>query len=59
MQLVTTYELAGRSDGELSQLFTMATEMLATSIAETAARRNALATLENIGHVRSAQRLES
>ena len=58
MQLVTTYELAGRTDGELSQLFMVATDMLATSIAETAARRNALATLENIRHTRMAQRLE-
>lgn len=52
MQLITTYELNRRTKAELSALFSVATNELVRSKPQTASRRNALATLENITRVR-------
>lgn len=52
MQLITTYELNRRTRFELSALFAAASDALARSKPQTAASRNARATLENITRVR-------
>jgi hypothetical protein len=53
--LITRSELAGRNAGELAALFRQATEALALSEPGTPARRNALASLENIARERAAR----
>ena len=53
MKMMTTYELAGRKDGELNALFTLAATNLLLAEAGTIDQHNALATLENIARVRA------
>ena len=48
MRLITRFELANRSDKELSALFRRVSEVLPHTANESPERRNALATLENI-----------
>jgi hypothetical protein len=48
MKLITAYELADRSESELSALFHCATVVLTRSAPLSSERRVALATLENI-----------
>jgi hypothetical protein len=55
MRLITQHELAQRSDKDLSSLFLEATQALITSAPESAERRNALATMENISRERRAR----
>jgi hypothetical protein len=52
MQLITTYELKGRTEIQLSALYAAAIGALVRSEPETPERRNALATLENITRAR-------
>ena len=47
-KLITASELQTRTDGELSALFRKVSQELVQSKANTAKRRNALASLENI-----------
>lgn len=55
MKLITRFELAQHSEKELSLLFRKATEALTASAPESAERRNALATIENIAREREAR----
>ena len=48
MKLITRYNLASKSEGELRGLYRMAFNALVQSTPESAQRRNALASLENI-----------
>jgi hypothetical protein len=48
MRLITRFELARRSDNELSALFRLVSEGLARTAKGSPERRNALASLENI-----------
>jgi hypothetical protein len=48
MRLITRFDLARRSDNELSALFRQVSQALVRTTAESPARRNALASLENI-----------
>lgn len=48
MKLITRYELASKSISELSGLYRNAFNALVQSVPESALRRNALASLENI-----------
>ena len=54
-RLITRSELSGRSNLELAALFRAASEALAQSAPGAPARRNALASLENIGRERAAR----
>jgi hypothetical protein len=56
MKLMTTHELHGYSDRELSALFYTVWLALARTNRGSAERRNALASLENIDRVRSLRR---
>jgi hypothetical protein len=56
MRLITTIELAQRSESELAALFALVSRGLVRTRRETAERRCALASLENISRER-AQRL--
>lgn len=49
MRLITSYELAGHAQKELQALFNTVSNELACTEAGTPERRNALASLENIG----------
>lgn len=53
MRLISSHELSHRSDTELAVLFGMVSQALVRSDRETPERRNALASLENIGRVRA------
>ena len=53
MRLITSQELAQRSDEELQALFNTVSKALAATKPDTPARRNALATLENIERARA------
>jgi len=53
MRLITTDELTHRSDTELAVLFGMVSQSLVRSDRGTPERRNALASLENIGRARA------
>ena len=53
MRLLTDSELARRADCELAVLFQMATEALAHTAPDTPARRNAIASLQNISRERA------
>lgn len=55
MKLITTFELAGRSESELSNLFMQVSHSLTRSRRGTPERRTALATLENISRARVAR----
>jgi hypothetical protein len=57
MKLVTQFELAKRSNAELCALFREAERALSRSTAGSAARRGALATLENIARERRLRQL--
>jgi len=48
MKLITTSELLGKSEAELTALFTEVSSVLARTEADTPERRNALASLETI-----------
>jgi len=52
MQLITTYELKGRTEIQLNAIFAAATCAMVRSNPQTPERRNALATLENITRAR-------
>jgi hypothetical protein len=54
-RLITRSELTGLSDNALSALFRAASEALALSAPGSPARRNALASLENIARERAAR----
>lgn len=56
MRLLTIFELATRSDSELTALFAKATRALHQASPESAERRNALASLENIQRVQAERR---
>lgn len=51
MKLMTVFELASRSDNELQVIARDAFNELARSEDRSAARRNALATIENVNRV--------
>lgn len=55
MRLITSHELANRKKKELSALFCSVSKKLAMTKAGTPARRNALATLENINRAQAAR----
>lgn len=55
MRLITSHELANRKKKELSALFHSVSKQLAMTKAGTPARRNALATLENINRAQIAR----
>lgn len=55
MRLITHFELAQRSDHELSALFAAVTRDLARTEPGSPERRNALASLENIRRARAAR----
>lgn len=50
MKLITRFELAAKNTQELHALFRKVSDELAASTAHSIARRNALASLENIQH---------
>ena len=54
-QIITTSELQHRTTGELSALFHKVSQELVQSKANTAKRRNALASLENISREKTAR----
>lgn len=54
-RLMTRSELTGRSDSELAAIFRQASVALAQSAPGSADRRNALATIENVGRERVAR----
>lgn len=49
MRLLTSFELAGRTEEDLASLFRTASQALSRTERGSAERRNGLATLENIG----------
>jgi len=53
MRLISNLELTTRSENELSALFCTVSKGLVRTRRGTAQRRNALASLENIGRVRA------
>lgn len=53
MRLITTIELSRRSEPELASLFALVSRGLVRTKRETAERRSALATLENISRERA------
>jgi hypothetical protein len=53
MKLISNHELQKRSDSELSAMFSTVAEGLVRTRRETPERRNALASLENIGRARA------
>jgi len=53
MRLISHHELQQRSDSELSALFCAVSKGLVRTRRETPERRNALASLENIGRARA------
>ena len=53
MRLISNHELQKRSDSELSALFRTVSQGLIRTRRETPERRNALASLENIGRARA------
>lgn len=55
MRLISNSELAKRSEGELSALFATVSKKLVRSEQGSPARRNALATLENINRAQAAR----
>jgi len=57
MQVITTHELASRTEAELAALFRAVSQALAGTDPETPERRNALASIENITRVRIARRV--
>jgi hypothetical protein len=57
MRLITRFELAHRSNAELSALFRQASSALAFSEPGSPERRNALASLENIRREQAARAL--
>ena len=59
MRLITSFDLANRSETELAVLFWAVTRTLTCSDPDTPERRNALASLENISRARIARRLQS
>ena len=56
MRLITSQELSQRTDQELQTLFNTVSKALALAEADTPARRNALATLENIERARASRK---
>lgn len=58
MRLMTNSELAGKNEGELAALFGTVSKKLAATRRGSPARRNSLATLENIQRAR-AQRMRA
>jgi hypothetical protein len=56
MKLISNFELQRRNDSELSALFGQVSKGLVRTRRHSPERRNALASLENIAHVR-AQRM--
>ena len=58
MYLITRFELASKSDSELAALYRETFNALARSARESAERRNALASLENIEAERAARLLQ-
>ena len=52
MKLISSYELAHRTEPELAALFGQVSKILTLTEEESAARRNALASLENISRAR-------
>ena len=55
MKMMTTYELAAKTEKELSMLFRLATDVLVMSERGSAQRRNALGSLEAISRARAAR----
>ena len=55
MRLISAFELESRSENELSALFQKVSKGLIRTQRNTPARRNALATLENINRARTAR----
>jgi hypothetical protein len=55
MKLITTGELADKTEAELTALFTEVSRVLARTDAGTPDRRNALASLETISGLRAAR----
>ena len=55
MRLITSQELSQRTDQELQALFNSVSKALVLTNADTPARRNALATLENIERMRASR----
>ncbi len=55
MKLISNHELQRKCENELSALFRQVSQGLARTERHTAARRNALATLENIARARAQQ----
>jgi hypothetical protein len=53
MKLISNHELQKRSDSELSAMFSTVSEGLVRTGRETPERRNALASLENIGRAQA------
>lgn len=53
MRLISDSELTRRSDAELAVLFQKAAQALATTKLDTPERRNAVASLQNIGRERA------
>jgi hypothetical protein len=58
MKLLTDTELARRSDCELAVLFQMAAEALARTAPDSPARRNVIASLQNISRERARRHLQ-
>lgn len=52
MKLISSYELERRTEPELAALFGQVSKILTITAQESAARRNALASLENISRAR-------
>lgn len=55
MRLITSFELAAKSEKELSELFRKVSQKAVTTRRGTPERRNALGTLENISRARAAR----
>ena len=58
MRLITSFELANRTEIELAVLFGMVTKALTRTDRDTPDRRNALASLENISRARIARHVQ-
>lgn len=59
MRVMTTWELESRDERQLSALFRAVSERLVSTRRGSPERRNALATLENIGRARAARALRA
>ena len=55
MRLITETELSGRTDVELAVLFQVVSQALAAAKPGTPARRNVIASLQNISSVRASR----